>query len=254
MSGGDAWIWGRHPVLEGLRASQVMEVVVAEGHQTTGPAREVREVAGVLGIPVHEMPAAEIERLTGSRHTQGVAARAGNRPPPADLADVLQLARDRAVAPFLLVLDQVQDPQNFGSLLRSANAAGIQAVILPERRSAPLSGTVAKASAGASSYVTIIHAPNLARSLRDLREQGIWIVGLDEAADQYLFDVDLTLPLALVVGSEGSGMRRLTRENCDYLVRLPMLGQVESLNAAVAGSIAMYEAVRQRMAAGSTTD
>jgi 23S rRNA (guanosine2251-2'-O)-methyltransferase len=165
------------------------------------------------------------------------------------LTDVEELLRTVAQAdrqPFLLALDQVQDPYNLGSLLRTAHAAGAQGVIVPERRSAPVSGVVAKASAGAVSHLPILEVTNLARTLEALKKGGIWIVGLDGSAQEPIYGVDLTVPVALVVGGEGAGLRRLTREHCDLLLYIPMFGKVASLNAAVAGAIGMYELVRQR--------
>jgi 23S rRNA (guanosine2251-2'-O)-methyltransferase len=147
------------------------------------------------------------------------------------------------------MLDQVQDPHNFGALLRSAEATAVHAVVVPERRSAPLAGTVAKTSAGALSLLPILEVNNLVRALDALKRSGIWIIGLDAGAGLSLFDVDLNVPLVLVIGGEGEGLRRLTRERCDLLVRLPMRGSIESLNASVAGAVAMFECVRQRSAA-----
>jgi 23S rRNA (guanosine2251-2'-O)-methyltransferase len=166
------------------------------------------------------------------------------------MAELLALPRQDHTDAFILVLDQVQDPHNFGALLRTAEAAGVQAAIVPDRRSAPLSGTVAKTSAGALSHLPILEVKNLVRALDDLRQAGIWVIGLDAAAHVSLFETDLAVPLALVIGGEGEGLRRLTREHCDLLLKLPMRGAIESLNASVAGSIALFEGVRQREGRG----
>jgi 23S rRNA (guanosine2251-2'-O)-methyltransferase len=200
-------------------------------------------------VPVLEVSLEEINRLAPGQNTQGVAAQVA--PPRAlDLEWALRLAESRKDAAFLLVLDQIQDPHNLGALMRTADATGVQAVVVPERRNASITGTVVKASAGAASHLPYVEVTNLARALDTIRGSGLWTVGLDGAAEQTVFELDLRMPLALVVGSEGSGLRRLTRERCDFVARLPMLGRVESLNAAVAGSVAMYEILRQRSSGG----
>jgi 23S rRNA (guanosine2251-2'-O)-methyltransferase len=155
-------------------------------------------------------------------------------------------AADRDGAPFILALDQVQDPHNLGALIRSAVAAGAHGLLFPAHRSAPLSGTVAKVSAGTVFNLPIAQVTNLAQALSDLKGAGLWAVGLDMEARDEVYEVDLTVPLCLVVGSEGEGLRRLTRDRCDLLARLPMPGPAESLNASVAGGIALFEVVRQR--------
>lgn len=183
--------------------------------------------------------------MSDGANTQGVAANI-RLPRLDDMADLTSLVKGAGGAAFVLVLDQVQDPHNLGALLRTAEAAGVHGVIVPDRRSAPLSGTVAKASAGAVNHVPTLEVKNLARALDELKQAGMWILGLDASAKQTVFESDLTLPIALVIGGEGTGMRRLTREHCDLLLRLPMHGAIASLNASVAGSIAMFETVRQR--------
>jgi 23S rRNA (guanosine2251-2'-O)-methyltransferase len=187
----------------------------------------------------------EITRLAPEQNTQGVVAEIHPLETVA-LADLLRRAPIAGGAPLLLVLDQIQDPHNLGAILRTADAVRVDGVVLPRRRSAPLSGVVAKTSAGAIYFLPLADVPNLARALDEIRRTGIWIVGLDERAEKTPFGVDLTVPLALVVGSEGSGLRRLTRERCDILVRLPMAGHVGSLNASVAAGIALFETMRQR--------
>jgi 23S rRNA (guanosine2251-2'-O)-methyltransferase len=240
----EIWIWGRHPVLEALRAGTVREILIATGLAPSHVVRDIRVLAGRKDVPVRDVAQAELQRRFKGQATQGVAASA--RPPSEiELDTLLQSVRSGSIT-FVLALDQIQDPHNLGALLRTAAAAAVEAVVLPERRSAPLSGTAAKASAGMMSRVDILRAPNLARALTLLREAGLWIVGLDADGDHSLFAMDLTIPVALVVGGEQRGLRRLTREHCDMLASLPLVGAVESLNASVAGSIAMYEVVRQR--------
>jgi 23S rRNA (guanosine2251-2'-O)-methyltransferase len=244
----DLWIWGRHPVLEALRAGAASEVVIATGLAPSHVLRDIRSLAHRGRVPVRDVPAAELQRRFPGQTTQGVAARTSE---PDELSvDMLTASVRAGQVTFVVALDQVQDPHNLGALLRTAVAAGVDAVLLPERRSAPLSGTTAKASAGAMSQARVVRAPNFARALAAVRAAGLWTVGLDADGEDSLFSVDLTVPLALVVGGEQKGLRRLSSEQCDLLANLPLLGAVESLNASVAGSIAMYEVVRQRGFAG----
>lgn len=244
MTGDETWIWGRHPVLEALRARSVSRLVIASDRAPAEILVAARSLASESGVPSRELPLAELERLVRSEHTQGIAAQI-TPPQTVDLADLLN-DPERVEAPFLLALDQIQDPHNLGALLRTADAAGVHGILAPDRRTAPLSGSVAKVAAGALGYVKFARVPNLTRALQDIKRAGIWVVGLEGEAGVTLYDIDLTVPLVLVLGNEGSGLRRLTAEQCDHRVRLPMTGRVESLNAAVAGSVAMYEVMRQR--------
>jgi 23S rRNA (guanosine2251-2'-O)-methyltransferase len=246
VTSGMIWIWGRHPVLEALRAERATSVLLAVGQRSAPVVEEILSQARLQGVPVREVTAKDLDSMSPGATTQGVAATVTMRRVET-VEGVLAGAAKSDQKAFLLILDQIQDPHNFGALLRSAEAAGIHAVVVPERRSAPLAGTVAKTSAGALSLVPILEVTNLARTLDELKRSGIWIVGLDATAGVTLFDADLTVPLALVIGGEGDGLRRLTREKCDLLVSLPMRGVISSLNASVAGAVAMFECVRQRL-------
>ena len=197
------------------------------------------------GVKVATAADAELDKLAeGGRH-QGVVAQI--TPRAGDPETQLEEALESAVGPpLLLVLDGVQDPHNLGACLRSADAAGACAVIVPRDRAAGLTPVVRKVAAGAAETVPLVSVVNLARTLRDLKDRGIWLVGTDDTASSALFEADLAGPLALVMGSEGEGMRRLTRECCDQLVSIPMAGAVESLNVSVAAGVALFEAVRQR--------
>lgn len=243
MSG---WVWGRHPVLEALRAGAVHSVLLAADRRPAPVLDEIVRTAEKAGVPLREVPADELGRLVPDENLQGVIARM-SRPLTVPLQQVLGQTEH---VPLLLLLDQVQDPHNVGALLRTASAAGVTGVIMTGRRSAPLTGAVAKTSAGAVHHLLIAEAPNLVRAMEQVRAHGMWITGLDAQAETLVYDVDLTVPSALVVGGEESGLRRLTREHCDFLARLPMIGPTESLNASVAGSVALFEAVRQRLTAG----
>lgn len=247
------WIWGRHPVLESLRSGSARTVLIAEGRKPAPILDDIRKAAAAANVPVRHVPAGQIDRLAPGQSTQGVAAEVIERRLD-DIGALLDLVKHRAEPAFLLILDQLQDPHNVGALLRTADAAGVQGIVIPERRSAPISGTVARVSAGAVSHLPIVEATNLARTLREIRDAGIWIAGLDGEARQSIFEADLRVPIAIVVGSEGEGLRRLTRAHCDFLLRIPMFGAIESLNASVAGSIVLYEVTRQRLVAGGPGD
>lgn len=210
--------------------------------------REVLELAETAGVPVHMEDGQALDRLSGGARHQGVFARC-RAPARAwsedDLDSVLAAIEG---PPLLLVLDGVQDPHNLGACLRSADAAGVHAVIAPADRSAGLTPTARKVACGAAESVPFIQVTNLARTLRELKERGIWLVGAAGEAEHDLYTMDLRGASALVLGAEGKGMRRLTRDECDYLARIPMAGQVESLNVSVATGIFLFEAVRQRRA------
>lgn len=246
------WIWGRHPVLESLVSGAVRQVLIAEGRRPSDIVESIREVAKQHSVPVKEVSPERIRSIAPDQNTQGVAAEITIHL-PASLRDLLRSLPPDPTGQFLLALDQVQDPHNLGALIRTADAVGVGGIILPRRHSVPLSGVVAKTSAGALSHVPVLYVTNLARAMDEVREFGIWIVGL-ENGNTSIFQSDLSIPLMLVVGSEGHGLRRLTREHVDLLVSVPMFGTVRSLNASVAGSVAMYEALRQRLEATPGTD
>jgi 23S rRNA (guanosine2251-2'-O)-methyltransferase len=241
------------PVAYGLHTVRVLLTrtparvrrVLLVGGKDAGRLAEIRTIAARSGIQVTTVDEATLDKLAeGGRH-QGVLAEVVARPgdPETQLEEALEAASG---PPLLLVLDGVQDPHNLGACLRSADAAGVAAVIVPRDRAAGLTPVVRKVAAGAAETVPLVSVVNLARTLRELKERGIWLTGTDDSADKSLYDVDLTGPLALVMGSEGEGMRRLTRECCDQLVSIPMGGAVESLNVSVAAGVVLFEAVRQR--------
>lgn len=229
----------RHP-------QRVRRVLIAAGRDA-GRLAEIRALAERAGVQVVAVDAAQLDRLADGERHQGavaeVAAPAGD--PETQLEQALEAAGS---VPLLLVLDGVQDPHNLGACLRSADAAGVAAVLVPRDRAAGLTPVVRKVAAGAAETVPLVAVVNLARTLRYLKDRGIWLVGTDDSADKTLYEADLKGPLALVMGSEGEGMRRLTRECCDLLVSIPMAGAVESLNVSVATGVALFEAVRQRSA------
>jgi len=213
-----------------------------------GTLPEAVTLARQRGVPVQRMDKEQLDRLSKGVHHQGVVAEVDEYP-YVSMQDVLALAAERGEPPWLLFLDCLQDPQNLGTLLRTAEVVGVHGVVLPERRSVSVTPAVVSASSGASEHARIVQVTNLVRAMKDLQERGIWVAGLEAVPEAVqVWQADLKGPLALVVGSEGQGMRRLVRETCDYLVDLPMRGEINSLNAAVAGSVVLYEAARQRWA------
>ena len=242
-------IHGLHAVTAALkrRPEAVFEVFLDPGRNDPR-ARKVADLARAGGVRLHHADAARLDGLAkGSRH-QGVVAFVEQAAPAGSVDEVLESA---AEPPMLLVLDGVQDPHNLGACLRVADAMGVHAVIAPKDRAVGLSATVHKVASGAAESVPFIVVTNLARALRDLKDKGIWVLGAAETGATTLFESRLSGALALVLGAEGEGLRRLTRETCDELIAIPMLGQVESLNVSVAAGICLYEARRQRHSARS---
>jgi 23S rRNA (guanosine2251-2'-O)-methyltransferase len=238
-------IYGRNPVLEALRHGDgVSKVLIARGAHETQPVQEILRLTQDAGVPVEIVERRVLDMRSGGGVHQGVMAVAE----PYVYATIDAVVRRAGAEPLLvLALDSVQDPQNLGTLLRTAEATGVHGVLLPERRAAGITPVVEKASAGAARLVPIVQVTNLVRSLNDMKKAGAWVVGVENKPETPTYDrADLKGPLALVLGSEGRGLGRLVSETCDLFIRLPMRGQVSSLNVAVAGSIVLYEALRQR--------
>jgi 23S rRNA (guanosine2251-2'-O)-methyltransferase len=244
-------VYGMHAVRALLerRAAAVRRVVVQAG-RSDRRAQELADYARSQGVLVEMRPAAELDSLAAGGVHQGVVARVTPAAPLAE-EDLLMRLGSGKRAPLVLVLDGVQDPHNLGACLRTADGAGADAVVVPRDRAVGLTPVVRKVAAGAAETVALSQVTNLARFLRALKEQGLWVVGTDGEAETLHYAADLKGPLALVFGAEGSGMRRLTREHCDLVVRLPMQGAVESLNVSVAAGVVLYEALRQRATANA---
>ncbi len=243
-------IYGRQPVRETLRAGrrQVFRLVLADSIKPTGIVGQILSLAEKANVPTQTINRRELDKLSGEANHQGLAVEVSGYPYVA-LTDPLEVARQARVPAFVLLLDHIQDPQNLGSLLRSAEAVGVHGVVIPGRRAAGVTPAAVRASAGAAEHVRVAQVSNLVQAMDRLREEGIWLAGLEALPAAPLYTAaDLSGSLGLVVGSEGRGLARLVRQKCDFLIRLPMQGQVESLNAAVAGAIALYEARRQRTA------
>ena len=240
------WVYGLHAVLAVLERApeRILELMLTETREDAR-MRLLRERATALGVLVQASSNEALGRLVGEVAHQGAAAAV--RPLQGlEEAGLMNLLDSIGGEPLLLVLDGVTDPHNLGACLRTADAAGVHAVIIPRDRSAGIDGVVRKVAAGAAEFVPVATVTNLARTLQALQARGIWVVGADGEAAQSLHAADLRGPLALVLGAEGSGMRRLTRERCDFLVSIPMAGSVESLNVSVAAGVVLFEARRQR--------
>ncbi len=244
-------IYGRNSVREALRAQRRVpqRLLVANGAQLSGTLADAVTHAKELEIPVEMVDKRLLEsRLHGLNH-QGVILECSEYP-YSDLDEMLSLAKSRNEMPFILLLDHLQDPQNLGTLLRTAEIVGMHGVIIPGRRAAEITPAVVNASSGAVEHLHIAVVTNLAQSIEKLQKQGVWVVGVeDDEKAQYYDQTDLNMPLAVVLGSEGAGMARLTRERCDFMVKLPMHGQIQSLNVAVAGSVVLYHALHARSSA-----
>lgn len=248
MKEGIELLYGRNAVREALRAGRrrIYRILIAQGAKLEGPLGETAALAERAGIPVSFIRREQMEaRLPGVKH-HGVLAEAAPFP-TIPLPELLQAFAGEAGPPLVLILDYMQDPQNLGTLFRTADAVGASGVIIPRPRAAGITPAVVNASAGAVEHLRIAQVTNLVHAMKSLQEAGLWLAGLEQVEGAPLHtQVDLTGPLGIVVGSEGEGMSRLVRETCDFLMQLPMCGRVNSLNAAVAGSVALYEAWRQR--------
>jgi 23S rRNA (guanosine2251-2'-O)-methyltransferase len=244
-------IYGTNPVREAMRAGKMIEVILVgkkrKGESVaTGTAGEIIKKAGEKNIRVETIEASELTKKCGSENHQAIAAvmkEGFNYKSIDEIIDAWKLSKEPA---FILILDSIEDPQNMGTLIRSAEASGVHGIIIPKDRSAQITGTVTKASAGATEHCRVHMATNINSAIKRLKDEGIWVAGLAGESTEEITKADLNMDLALVVGSEGHGLRRLVKENCDLLLSIPMFGSVGSLNAAQAGSIALYEARKQR--------
>jgi 23S rRNA (guanosine2251-2'-O)-methyltransferase len=246
VADGRHWVYGLHAVLAVLERApeRILELMLGQARDDQRMAL-LRERARQLGLRVQPVTNDAIVNLLGDVVHQGAVAVV--RPlSPLDESGLIGALDAVAEDPLLLVLDGVTDPHNLGACLRTADAAGAHALVIPRDRSASVDGAVRKVAAGAAEFVPVASVTNLARTLDRLKARGIWVVGTDSGAGQSIFSADLKRPLALVLGAEGAGMRRLTRERCDFLVRIPMAGSIESLNVSVAAGVALFEARRQR--------
>lgn len=236
-------IAGKNPVLEALRAGrEINKLWIAEGVKKTG-VQELMDLAKEQGVLVQFVPKQKIDKL--AENHQGIVASVAAYD-YAQLDDLFNAANAKNEDPFFLILDELEDPHNLGSIMRTADAIGAHGIIIPKRRAVGLTAVVAKASTGAIEHVPVVRVTNLAQTVDELKERGVWIAGTDAKGSADYRKMDATLPLALIIGSEGKGMSRLLKDKCDFLYHLPMVGHVTSLNASVAAALLMYEVYRKR--------
>jgi 23S rRNA (guanosine2251-2'-O)-methyltransferase len=242
------YIIGRNPVIEVLKSSRDINKIWVAENSLKGQAQQITKLAKERGVTINFVPKKKIDQMVEGNH-QGVVAQVAAYE-YVHVDDILNIAEKRGELPFLLLLDEIEDPHNLGSIMRTADAVGAHGIVIPKRRAVGLTATVAKASTGAIEHIPVARVTNMARTIEDLKERGIWIVGTDaKGADDYR-NLDGKMPLALIIGSEGKGIGRLIKEKCDFLIKMPMVGHVTSLNASVAGSLLMYEVYRKRYPLG----
>ena len=238
-------IFGKNSVTEALKSGRSINKIFLQADNKSDFTKKIFAQAKENKIVVEFVNRAKLDKLSGGKNHQGVVAFVA----PIEYStpeEILQIAEEKNQQPFLILLDELEDPHNFGAILRTADAVGVHGVIIPKRRSVSLNSTVAKTSSGAAEYVKVAQVTNVAETLKKLRELDLKIVGSDISAEKNFNDADLTGGIVLVIGSEGKGMRRLTKENCDLLVKIPMCGKINSLNASVAAAVLMYEIFNQR--------
>ncbi len=238
----DDIIAGRNPVIEALKSGTQLDTIYIDG--SGGSLNLIRSLARKKGIVVKDAQDKKLSQLSGGASHQGVVA-VGACGEYVTVEDILTVSAEKNSKPFIIICDEIEDPHNLGAIIRTAETAGADGIIIPKRRSASLNATVFKTSAGAASYVPVARVSNLAACIDFLKENGVWIYGTDASGTDYC-DTDLTGSMALVIGSEGFGISRLIQKKCDFMIKLPMIGKITSLNASVAAGIFMYEALRQR--------
>jgi 23S rRNA (guanosine2251-2'-O)-methyltransferase len=241
----EEYIAGKHSVLEALRSGRSIHKIWMLEHAQKQLAQAILSAAKEAGIVVQQVDKRKLDQLISDVPHQGVVAQVAAYK-YVEVEDILAKAEAANETPFILILDEIEDPHNLGSILRSADCTGVHGVIIPKRRSVGLTAAVSKTSAGAIEYVPVSRVTNIAQTIDLLKEKGVWIAGADAAVNQEVYGNDLTIPIAVVIGNESKGIGRLIKEKCDFLIKLPMFGRINSLNASVAAGVLMYEVVRQR--------
>lgn len=240
----DEWIIGKNPVTEALRSGRSINKLFIQEHLNPKTTQQLTHLAKEAGVIVKKVPKKKLDQLVDGQHQGIVASVAAYR--YYELDDLFEVAEKRQEAPFFMILDEIEDPHNLGSILRTADASGCHGVIIPKRRAVGLTATVAKTSAGAIEYVPVVRVTNIAKTIDELKERHVWVVGTEAEADKDYRELEGDMSIALVIGNEGKGMSRLVKEKCDWTIKLGMTGKVSSLNASVAASLLMYEVFRKR--------
>ncbi len=241
----EGMIEGRNAVTEALRAGRPLDKVFIAKGETDDALGHIASKARQTGAVVVEADRRKLDAMSVTHAHQGVIALASIKA-YVDINDILQIAKDRNEPPLVIVCDEISDPHNLGAIIRTAECTGAHGVIIPKRRSAGITAIVSKTSAGAVEYMAVARVANITAALKELKKAGVWVYGADAGGESHLWQTDLTGPAALVIGSEGGGLSRLVLENCDFRVRIPMVGKISSLNASVSASVIMYEVLRQR--------
>ncbi len=238
-------ILGRKPVLDALKSNTPIDRLMIAQNSHGEVIDEIIRFAKQKNIPFRLSPADQISKTAQNQNTQGVIAFIGTKE-FSDISELFEVAKSKNEKPFFLIFDEIEDVHNLGALIRTAVCTGAHGGIIPKHHNAPVNDTVVKTSAGASMHFPMARVTNIAQTIDELKENGVWIVGTEMTASKSFIDVDYSVPVALVIGNEGKGMRRLVKDKCDFLVKIPMKGDFESLNASVAGAIVMYEVLRSR--------
>ncbi len=242
------YIEGRNPVAEAVRAERDIEkIYVQKG--AMGSIHKIIAKAKSAGIPIVEVEKVKLDALSDGGSHQGIIA-AVSAAKYSDVDTILKSAEDKGEPAFIIIAEGLTDPHNLGAIIRTANGAGVHGIIIPKRRSVGINATVAKTSAGAVEYTPVAKVPNIAACIELLKQRGLWVIGMEGTGEKSIFEADLSGPVAIVVGSEGEGMSRLVRERCDMLIKIPMKGDISSLNASVACGVVMYEVLRRRIIKG----
>ena len=241
----DGRIEGRNPVMEALKSGKTIDKIYLLKGDGQGSVVKIRALAKQKKIPIVEIDRKKMDEMSESHSHQGVIALV----PPVDyvtVQDILKRAEEKGEKPFIVVLDEVEDPHNLGSIIRTANGAGVHGILIPKHRSTGITATVAKVAAGACFYTPVAKVTNLAQTMEELKEQGVWFYGADMDGEKTVFETDFSGGCGIVIGNEGKGISRLVREKCDFIVNIPMHGEIESLNASVSAGIFMYQAANSR--------
>lgn len=237
---------GRNAVIELLKSNKTINKILISKGERQGSINEIIKLAKQNRIIITEVDKNKLDSYSETKHHQGVIAFVA----PIEYKDIdyiLNIAKDREEDPFVLIADEIEDPHNLGALIRSAEVAGCHGVIIPKRRATAVTEVVSKVSVGATEYMPIARVNNINETIQELKDKGLWIVGTDGSAETLYYNQDMTGPIAIVIGSEGRGMNKLTMKSCDFLVKIPMMGKITSLNASVSGGIVLFEALKQRL-------
>lgn len=238
-------IEGRNSVIEALKSNRTINKILVSKGDKEGSIKKIIALAKEKKVIIQEVLKQKLDEISKTKSHQGVIAFVSPYS-YVEVCDILEDARKKGEEPFIIILDEIEDPHNFGAILRTANAVGAHGVIIPKRRAAAISAVVSKASAGAVEYVNVARVTNIANTIDYLKENGVWIYGIEASGKSKFYETDLKGSVALVIGSEGRGIGKLVAKKCDYLLNIPMKGEITSLNASVAGAVVMYEVLKQR--------